>query len=57
MTEYDQLEEQRQLLVASLAVAKRCADELAEATSRARLTADNLDECLRKLCDKMRRLE
>jgi hypothetical protein len=57
VSEYDQLEEQRQLLVASLAVAKRCADELAEATSRARLTADNLDECLRKLCDKMRGLE
>lgn len=57
MTEYDQLEQQRQLLVASHTVAKRCADELAEATSRARRAADDLEEQLRQLCDRMRKLE
>jgi hypothetical protein len=57
MSEYDQLEQQRQLLVSSHAVAKRCADELAEATSRARRAADDLEEQLRQLCDRMRKLE
>lgn len=57
MSEYDQLEQQRQLLVSSHAVAKRCADELAEATARARRAADDLEEQLRQLCERMRKLE
>lgn len=57
MSEYDQLEQQRQLLEASHSVAKRCADELAEAAAVARRAADDLDERLRQLCDRMRKLE